>query len=252
MGLLTSSFLKAQTLEPQPLLFAVNSPGAIPYLYFDSTSKSYEGLLVDFFAAHEQKNLFKIEYIDSNQLRSEQFVIDGKVDLYLASREWLKQPDKIISSIPVVKHKTFLYSLSPFNDDFSLEAMTNKRICTHQDFVYSGLQKSFADKKLQRIDSGSKVTMANMLAKDRCDYAILSSYNAASIFTAPEFCAYTIYQSAQPTSIVNLTINMRPELQHVKEKIDKQLLNFIEGGEVSKSILIHSPSLVFPKQAKCN
>jgi ABC-type amino acid transport substrate-binding protein len=94
--------------------------------------------------------------------------------------------------------------------------------------------------------------MGTMLVNGRCDYAILSNYNASAVFTSPEFCATTIYQSPQPTSIVNLTINMRPELQHIKKQIDKKLDYFISSGGASKSLLTHLPTLVFPKQASCN
>lgn len=237
--------------EPQRLLFAVNAPGYAPYLYFDFSSQRYEGLVADFFAAQEQQKLFKVEFVDSNQLRSEQFVIEGKVDLYLADRRWLKQSEKVIASVPIVQHLTFLYSLAPFADDFSVETLVNKKICTQHEFVYTGLQSYFDDNKLQRFDSSSQFTIGSMLGKKRCDYAILNHYTATMVFADAEFCQQTIYQSPQPTSIVDLTIIMRPELHQVKSLIDKQLKAFIASGKASQSLLTHSPNPTFPKQASC-
>jgi hypothetical protein len=56
-----------------------------------------------FFTDLEQQGICKVVYVDSNQLRSEKFVVEGKVDLHLANRRWLKHPDKVIASIPIVQ-----------------------------------------------------------------------------------------------------------------------------------------------------
>ena len=243
---------KAQGSEPKSLVFAVNSPGYAPYLYFDPASDNYVGLVADFFTDLEQQGIFKAVFIDSNQSRSIQFVIEGKVDLYLANKEWLTQPSKVIASNPIINNLTFLYSLTSFEDDFSLVGLANKRICTQQGFVYTGLQHSFGNKKLERIDSSSQTTVGSMLVKGRCDYAILSDYNATSVFSVPEFCHLNIYQSPQPTSDIDLTMVMRPELHEVKTIIDKKLKAFIASGKVNSSLLVHSPKPNFPKQASCN
>lgn len=251
-SLLLSCLIKVQGAEPKSLLFTVNSPGSFPYLYYDFSKQTYEGLIPDFFADLEQQGIFKIVYVDSNQSRSEQFVIDGKVDLYLANREWLKQPEKVIASQSIVQHLTFLYSLTPFESSFSVEALVNKTVCTQQDYIYTGLQKLFKDKKLKRFDSSNQETIASMLAKGRCDYAILNDYNATDIFDESEFCQIAIYQSPQSTSVIDLTILMRPELDEVKTIIDKHMQTFIPSGKADKSLLSHSPMPSFPKPATCS
>ena len=90
-----------------------------------------------------------------------------------------------------------------------------------------------------------------MLVKGRCDYAILSDYNATSVFSVPEFCHLNIYQSPQPTSDIDLTMVMRPELHEVKTIIDKKLKAFIASGKVNSSLLVHSPKPNFPKRVNC-
>ena len=251
-SLLLSCLNKVQGSEPKSLIFTVNSPGSFPYLYFDSSKQSYAGLIPDFFGDLEQQGIYKVVYVDSNQLRSEQFVIEGKVDLHLANRRWLKQPEKVIASISIVQHLTFLYSLTHFDDDFSIEALVDKKICTQQEFIYTGLQQSFITKKLERLDSSNQATIASMLTKGRCDYAILNNYNATSIFHETEFCHLAIHQSPQPTSDIDLTILMRPELHAAKNIIDAHLETFISSGKVDKSLLSHSPKPSFPKIATCH
>ena len=251
LSVLVSNVFEVEGAELKPLLFAVNSPGSLPYLYFDFPSQTYLGLVPDFFDDLEQQGILKAVFIDSNQLRSEQFVIEGKVDLYLANRGWLKQPEKVITSIPIVHHLTYLYSLYPFPDDFSVETLVNKQICTQQDYIYTGLQQSFKSKKLLRFDSSSRTTIGAMLAKERCDYAILNNYNAKVVFSEAEYCHLTIYQSPHPTSEIDLTIVMRPELDEVKIVIDKYLKAFISSGKANASLLTHSMKPIFPKQASC-
>ena len=251
IGLLLSCLVKAQEPTAIPLSFTVNSPGSFPYLYFDFSEQTYKGLIPDFFAELEQQGIIQIEYVDSNQLRSEQFVIEGKVDLHLANREWLTRPDKVIASKPVIQHMTFLYSLTPFDDNFSLEALENKKICTQQEYIYTGLQPSFNTKKLQRLDSSNLTTVASMLTNERCDYAILNNYNATNVFQNPKYCHLAIYQSPQATSVIDLKILMRPELHKIKTIIDKHLQIFINSGKVDKSLLSHSPKPHFPKPISC-
>lgn len=250
-GLLLSCLFKVQGSEPKPLLFAVNSPGSFPYLYFDLSKQTYSGLIPDFFADLEQKGILKVVYIDSNQLRSEQFVIEGKVDLHLGNRKWMNQPEKVIASIPIVHHLTFLYSLTPFDDEFSVEALVDKTVCTQQEYIYTGLNQSFKTKKLERLDSSNQATIASMLTMGRCDYAILNDYNAKSVFDETQYCDFTIYQSPQPTSDIDLTILMRLELHESKTIIDKHLGTFISSGRAEKSLLSHSPKPIFPKTATC-
>ena len=244
-------FSEAQTPKAKPLVFAVNSPGSAPYLYFDITTKRYVGLVNDFFAELEKQGIFKALYVDSNQARSIQFVIDGKVDLYLANKGWIKQPSKVIASIPIAHHRNYLYSITPFDDDFSVMTLTDKRICTQQEFVYTGLEDSFKNNKIKRVDSSSQKTIGSMLAKGRCDYAIFSNYNATNVFSTAQFCNLTIYQSPHPTSDIDLTIVMRPELHGVKTVLDKQIQAFIANGKADASLLAHSPKPIFPKQASC-
>ncbi|MFT4940414.1 MAG: polar amino acid transport system substrate-binding protein [Paraglaciecola sp.] len=252
LSLLLSYFNAVEASEPKSLIFSVNSPGSQPYLYLDPTSKNYVGVVPDLFKELEKKGLFKAVFVDSNQSRSEQFVIAGKVDLYLAHLGWLKQPSKLISSIPIAQHLSFLYSLTPFENDFSLANIANKRVCTHQEFVYIGIEDFFKLKTLVRVDSSGHTRMASMLAKGRCDYAAMNDYKATIIFSAPEFCHFSIYQSPQATSDIELAFVMRPVLHEVKSVIDKQLNAFITSGEITASVLSHSPKPIFPKQASCN
>ncbi|MGS2719175.1 substrate-binding periplasmic protein [Paraglaciecola aestuariivivens] len=251
--LLTSmAVIFVQAQNSKAYLFAVNAPGFVPYLYFDYANQTYVGLIPDFFADSAQQSEFKVNFVDSNQLRSEQFVIDGKLDFYLAHKGWLINPDKLIATRPLVQHLTYLYSLSPFPADFSVDKLKDARICTQQKFVYTGLTQALARADVKRVDSTSIQTIGSMLAKGRCDYAVLNNYNATKVFSDNEFCHLAIHQSPQATSKIELVIVMRPALEEVKQQLDKHLLAFEQIGAAQQSLLAHSPKPEFPKLVSCD
>lgn len=237
--------------EPKTIKFAVNSPGSFPYLYFNETTQTYSGLVVDFFKHLENKGLLVAQFVDSNQTRSEQFVIDGKVDLILANPKWLEQPAKTISSKPIISHQTYLYSLKPFAADFAIARLTNKRICTHQSFIYTGLTTYFSSGMIKRVDASSHHAMLTMLEKQRCDYAVMNNYNAIQAFSTATFCHLILYQSPQPSSEVDLHFVMNANLHALKTLIDQQLDNFRDTGEMLKSLQSHASEPVFPLSYAC-
>jgi ABC-type amino acid transport substrate-binding protein len=251
LSALISCISDAQTSKAQNIIITVNSPGSLPYLFFNTNTQKYSGLVVDFFQELQQKGLFIPTFIDSNQARSEQFLIEGKADIYLANPTWLSDPSNVLTSIPIIEHATYLYSLMPFEANFSLDKLINKRICTHHSFKYTGLQSYFDTHQLERVDASDQTTMATMLTKQRCDYLVMNNYNAAAIFSESSYCNFTIYQSPQPTSMVNLYFIIRPGLIEVKSMIDKELKLFINEGKVLASIASHSGTPRFPHQASC-
>lgn len=252
LSALISCINYAQTSAAKHIIITVNSPGSLPYLFFDTNTQQYSGLVVDFFQELQQKGLFIPTFIDSNQARSEQFLIEGKADIYLANPAWINDPTNVLTSIPIVEHATYLYSLMPFEPNFSLDTLINKRICTHHTYKYTGLQSYFDGHQLERVDASDQTTMATMLTNKRCDYLVMNDYNAAAIFSESSYCNFTIYQSPQATSVVNLHLIIRPDLIEVKSIIDKELKLFIDEGKVLASIASHSGTPHFPHQASCS
>lgn len=234
------------------LIFVVNAPGSAPYLYYDLLSQSYQGLVVDFFSQIEDLDFPETIFIDSNRGRSEKFIIKGKADMMLTSRAWADDPDKLIFSDKISLHQSYLYSLSPFKDDFTLQSMQTKTICTRRGYIYPGLQPYFEDNLLVRVDSSSQETMARMLQKDRCDYAVMNDHNATAIFAHQDFCESTIYQSPIPTNSVDLSYAMGKKISSLKASINKQIKIYAESGKLNKSLIKHSSNLTFPISRKCN
>ncbi|MDO6840740.1 transporter substrate-binding domain-containing protein [Paraglaciecola chathamensis] len=252
LALLPLSLRSVQAVEPHTLTFAVNTPGSFPYLYFDNNTKSYQGVVRDFLDTLQNRELFDVRFVDSNQQRSERFVTEGKVDLYLANPGWVSEPEKVTATLPIIMHNTFLYSTAPFEERFNINTLVNRKMCTQQDYVYTGLQALFDHRQLVRVESARQDTLGLMLVKGRCDYSVLNDYNAKLVFSAPEYCAESIYESPKPTSTIALTIVMRAALQPVKKLMDEQLTAFIGNGEIQRSLQRHSNQPVFPKLPNCH
>lgn len=233
------------------LKVAVNSPGSYPYLYFDDVSEDYQGVVRDLFNAMERELGYSFEYIDSNQLRSEEFLLNDKVDMLVISPRWLQKPDSFIFSDVIIDHETYLYSTSPFPKDFSLTSLTGQTVCTQERYIYSGITQRFEDGALRRIDSTNQALMAAMLIAKRCDFAVLNNYNAWSAFSKPSNCHATIYQSPHPTSNVSLHVAFRRALAPVKRDFDSIMSTQKSNGAFEKLLTEHSLKVSFPKKPNC-
>lgn len=65
------------------LNFSVNELGSCPYLYFDESTHQYQGIVKSLFDDIEGNYDIRLNYVDSNQLRSEAFIREGKFEVYL-------------------------------------------------------------------------------------------------------------------------------------------------------------------------
>jgi len=210
----------------QKLKFIVNYPGSAPYLYFDQKAKNYQGIIVDILKDLRVKKQLDIRFVADSRLRSEEALYQGKVDLTMLSTTWLKDPNKVIATIPLLTHRSYLYSTKAIDPKFDLNNLSEaKSICTRQGYSYPNLKPYFNTKKLIRLDSSMHITMLRMLFKRRCNYAIFNEYNALSLMKEKEFAGNKIYHGKYPISEVPLNIILRPELTKEKDILDKHIKN---------------------------
>lgn len=221
------------------LVFAVNTPGSPPYLYFDEATSTYKGIVPDFLDKIINDGHFNVQYVDSNRARNEQFLFTGKADLFLSSKAWLAHPEKLIASEQFQEHRSYLYSLSPFETGFTLEHLERKHICTRRAFIYPVIDKLFVNKFALRIDSSDQGAMLSMLIKGRCDYAILSEFNALSLMSKPENESHPLFRTNSPTNKVPMVFIMRPSLQKQRDIINKYLIDYVKTDQISNSIRRH-------------
>ncbi|NCP64689.1 MAG: amino acid ABC transporter substrate-binding protein [Paraglaciecola sp.] len=220
-------------------IFGVNAPGSPPYLYMSDGNPNYQGLINDVLEQLGRTKNLSIEYVDSFRVRTEKFLYDGKIDAFLTSERWLSHPEKLIHSLPIALHRTFLYAMTPFPPDFDLTRLSRILMCTRRGYLYPSVQAFFDNKQFHRIDSDSQLSMMNMLKIKRCDFAIMHEYNANTILASQAFADVTIYHSAQPVDVTDLSIFLRPELVEIKMALDQIIANMQASGELAASLQRH-------------
>jgi ABC-type amino acid transport substrate-binding protein len=172
-----------------------------------------------------------------------------EADLFFGSAIWLENPKKFIYSNTIMPHVSYMYSTKKFQDQFSLNAHNGALICTRRAYSYPLLQPYFDDGKLVRVDSSSQQSIVNMLSKERCDFAVMSEENARGVMFDSVFCQSEFYQSPLPVMSDEVGFIINENLTQTRNKINQQLLTFINSGARDMSIQKHLKSRVFPKRA---
>jgi polar amino acid transport system substrate-binding protein len=238
-GLLTLLLVGSSAHANNKFIFGVNAPGSPPYLYLLDNNPNYQGVINDVLKKLKETQDLKIEYVDSFRVRTENFLYDGKIDAFLTSERWLTHPEKLIHTSPILLHRSFLYAMTPFPEDFNVNSLSRVLICTRRGYLYPSIQALFDDKRLRRIDSDSQLSMMNMLKIKRCDITIMHEYNANTILASQAFANDTIYHSALPVDVTDLSIFLRPELVEIKTVLDQIIANMQASGELAASLQRH-------------
>ena len=216
------------------LLFVVNDPGSLPYLYFDDAQKKYVGVIPDILNGIPSLNY---RFVSNSRKRSEEQIYSNKADMIMLSTEWLIKPEKVIATIPVHLHRSFLYSISEIPKDFSItELEQSSSICTRKSYFYPTLNAYFNSKHLIRVDASNHLSVLKMLFKNRCEYIVMNEFNAINIMQTPFFEGKVLYRAKQPISTVPLNIILRPELTREKSILDNYIRELQQSGELAKLI----------------
>ena len=217
----------------------VNYPGSPPFIYKNKNKNTdhYQGIIPDVLQGLISDGLLKIKYVEYNRQRGENSLYNGKTDMSLLSKSWLLQPEKLIYTVPIIEHRSFLYREQKFTKNFTLKKLgKNNFVCTRRVFKYPKLQPYFDHGYLRRIDSTNQQTMLKMLFKHRCDMVVLNELNALSVFNKNIFKGKVLHKSIQPINKTTLGIAMRPELSAVKILIDKHILALKMSGKLKRII----------------
>ena len=218
----------------------MNYPGSVPYLYHDKNENKYKGIIPDILAELINTNQLDIRFVSNSRKRSEEYIYNAKADLIMLSENWLKYPEKVIITVPVHQHRSFLYQRTNFTKNFTLNNLSNEKkpliICTREGYYYPFLDDYFSKNTLIRLDSSNHASMLKMLLKKRCDLMVMNEYNATSLMNIATFKGKKLFRSELPVSIVPLNIVLRPELIRQKKILDKHIQNLERSGELNRII----------------
>ena len=236
-------FMDLIQASPRTLTLAVNSPGTPPHLFYNQELGIYDGVIPDLLRYAEEDGVFEIVYVDSHRSRNEYFVAAGRFDMFYSSVDWVKNPEKLILTITIFNHASYLYSLKPFPEDFELNEKTTGRICARRGFSYPGLDPWFEAGNLIRIDSTSHHTMFDMLELERCDMAELNRKNMLAMLKVEKFKHLKFYQHKNPTSKVPASLIMNPSKVAERDILNRYITEFLQAGRYEPSLKKHLEKL---------
>lgn len=235
-------FIAFSIKAEQPLLFIVNYPGSPPYLYYDKDEARYVGLIPDILQGLIDNKQLNIRYVSNNRERSEEAIYQNKADLIMLSKVWMKHPDKVISTIPIHQHRSYLYKTTKFSSNFKLDNLTQSEyVCTRAGYTYPNLRSYFNSKRLIRVDVSNHLSMIRMLFKKRCTYVVMNEFNAINLIHSAFFEKEkdSLYRAPTPISTVPLNIVLRAELTKEKMIIDSHIKELKKTGELERLLKSH-------------
>jgi len=240
-GLCWGVFFSVPVAAEPVLTFMVVYPGSPPFLYRKDQQGEYLGVIPDFLHGLTQSTGLEIRYVETNRQRGEDALYKGNLDLALLSPAWVRHPTKLLSSAPLVMHRSFLYGLEPFPAHFSVgNSPHGSIVCTKRVFDYPVLGGYFTSGKLIRMDSSSHTTMLKMLSKKRCDRAIMSEFNAMALSNVPGLELAPLYRSRRPVNQVGLNIMLRQGLTREQALINSYIEQFKASGALASSLDHHT------------
>ena len=229
-------FVKFNISAQDEFSFVVSEPGSAPYIY--TKNGQYVGIIPEILQGLIDSENIKIKYLSNSRSRSEEYLYQGKADMMFLSESWLKSPDKVIATISIFPHRTFLYKTNKFGENFSLMNLNDeKNLCTIKDYNYPAIGPYLSTNKLKRIDSTNHKTMFRMLLKKRCDMVISNELNAKTLFNSQEFKRATFFRSNEPTSVVPINIILRAPLTPLQDLINSHIKMLKNSGELERIIM---------------
>lgn len=105
--------------------------------------------------------------------------------------------------------------------------------------IYPSVTALFENGSVKRVDSSERLSMLNMLIKNRCQYTIMHQHYADTLIKSDTFKDIQIYRSPLASNVVYMAIFLRPELKDIKQYFDVTVLIMESDGKLDASILCH-------------
>lgn len=226
--------------KPYHLNIGVNSPGTPPHLYYSAKEGKYVGVLPDLLSQAIADGALTVDFVDSHRNRSEPLLRLRDIDGFLSSLGWLKRPEEVIATQPIMINKGYLFSLNPIPESIDKAEYNGERVCTRRGYSYPKLESYFSAASLVRIDSSSHVSMLNMLLKKRCHYAYIALDNFKSLINYDEFSNTAFYRTDRPIEEIEVVLILHPSKSIERDIVNSYVHDFIESGLLHRSLARHS------------
>ncbi|MCF2948613.1 transporter substrate-binding domain-containing protein [Paraglaciecola aquimarina] len=153
-----------------------------PYLYTDA-NHHYHGIFPSLAQALSRELGLELKYVPTGRKGLEKVLLDDEADMTWLSPKWVSKDTKLQFSAPLIVHREFLYSFSPFNETDNenkiLFWLKNKSVCIRQYYKYPNLDPYFQTNIAQAVEVSNQTPLIKLFRKGRCDLLYLDEYRAA-------------------------------------------------------------------------
>jgi polar amino acid transport system substrate-binding protein len=206
-----------------------------PYIYQSGTSE-YIGILPQLAKALSRELSLELTYLPTPRKDLEKSVIDERADMTWLSPDWVGDEKRLLFSDPVLLHREFLYSLSPFNEsDEPLDWLRGKTVCIRQDYSYPSLMPFFESGVAQALRISSQVSLVKLLQKGRCDLLYMNE-NKATWKTSGLGIENKIWRSKHPLNEAKLSFMFSQKWQSEMPRINQALSKIKSSGELDSIV----------------
>lgn len=218
-----------------PFIFLVYFNTTAPFAYRDEAQQRFVGIVPDILREAADAAGIDVVFYYASRKGAEQAMYEGQADGILLSSAWAEYPQRLVFSDPMFLQKEYLYSLTPFSRKTLSEEVTDKVVCTRQNYKYPAMRSLFQSGQSLRNDLSSHAEMLEMLLQGRCDYAYLSEFRALWLLSKHKE-ARRVYRSDYALDTVPLTLAMNPRRTDFLVALNKHIAYLNRSG-MMQSIL---------------
>ncbi|MEM1190856.1 MAG: transporter substrate-binding domain-containing protein [Pseudomonadota bacterium] len=223
-------FIWSQHLEP--IIYPIEeTPDLAPM-------GSYDGIIVDILGSFARENDLDIDVVVTSRKRGEMDLYENRLDFTILSPDWLLEPEKLVFSRPIYKHREFLYGLEPIEAGTLNEAIRDKRVCVRFGYRFKTVQEYFDTGVALRIDSREETLAFKMLEYGRCDFVLTNEFVADAIIEANEL-QDQIYVSPFLVDEAAFTFAFHPAHANLVDRLNAHIEGLRGSGDLASSIMKH-------------
>lgn len=232
MPVATNSLL-AKEIDPlnKTLRLAVIYVEEPPYIYTDDMSE-YVGIVPKLAQALSRELELDLTYLPTPRKGLEQSVIDERADMTWLSPDWVVEKESLLFSNPILSHKEFLYSFSPFSDGGPADWLQDKTVCIRQDYQYPSLMPFFEQNIAQAMRVSNQVSPITLWQKGRCDVLYMSENRAAWMISSLGITR-KVWRSKYPLDETQVSFVFNQKWQEKMTEINQALRKIIDSGELN-------------------
>jgi polar amino acid transport system substrate-binding protein len=203
-----------------------------PYIYLDDGSE-YIGILPKLAQALSRELALDLTYLPTPRKGLEQSLINDQADMTWLSPDWVVKGELLLFSDPVLLHREFLYSLSPFKENEKpVDWLKDKTVCIRQDYDYPSLSPFFEKGLAEAVRVSSQVSLVKLLQKGRCDVLYMNE-NKATWMMSHLGINNKIWRSEYPVNEAKLSFVFSQKWQSKMTQINQALAKIKDSGELN-------------------